>query len=119
MCKCVLYFCHRVTTQLQLTNIYHILGVFAPCNWSSSNISYFFTVPALIIHAHQISLPDHRVPQINQLCCLTYNFDEVLKLALKINEVSTLVSCEAANKRWLNKELLALGKEAHCDKREQ
>ena len=23
-CKCVLYYCHRVTTQLQLTNIYHI-----------------------------------------------------------------------------------------------
>ena len=78
----------------------HVLGVFAPCNWSSSNISYFFfTVPALIIHADQISLPDPRVPQINQLCCLTYNFDEVLKIALKINEVSTLVSCEAENKR--------------------
>ena len=26
VCKCVLYYCHRVTTQLQLTNIsYHIL----------------------------------------------------------------------------------------------
>jgi len=56
-------------------------------------------VPALIIHVDQISLPDPRVPQINQLCCLTYNFDEVLKIALKINEVSTLVSCEAENKR--------------------
>ena len=25
MCKCVLYYCHQVTTQLQLTNIYHIM----------------------------------------------------------------------------------------------
>jgi hypothetical protein len=25
VCKCVLYYCHRVTTQLQLTNIYHII----------------------------------------------------------------------------------------------
>jgi hypothetical protein len=24
VCICVLYFCHRVTTQLQLTNIYHV-----------------------------------------------------------------------------------------------
>ena len=29
MCKCVLYYCHRVLTQLQLTNIsYHILNTF-------------------------------------------------------------------------------------------
>jgi len=25
VCKCVMYYCHRVATQLQLTNIYHII----------------------------------------------------------------------------------------------
>jgi len=28
-CKCVLYYCHRVTTQLQLTNISYIMIIWA------------------------------------------------------------------------------------------
>jgi len=36
VCKCVLYYCHRVLTQLQVTNIsYHIgsdLGRLFPCS---------------------------------------------------------------------------------------
>ena len=34
VCKCVLYYCHWVSTQLQLTNIYHII---------SYHISYHIT----------------------------------------------------------------------------
>jgi len=33
MCKCVLYYCHRVATQLQSTNIsYHIKQIDMPLN---------------------------------------------------------------------------------------
>ena len=27
MCKCVLYYCHRMTTQLQLMNIYQYMNI--------------------------------------------------------------------------------------------
>jgi hypothetical protein len=34
VCKCVLYYCHRVVTQLQLINISHkISQLFSPCQW--------------------------------------------------------------------------------------
>jgi len=36
MCKCVLYYCHRVATQLQLSNIYHITS------WTPQTASYHF-----------------------------------------------------------------------------
>ena len=41
VCKCVLYYCHRVTTQLQLTNIsYHIILYHITLYHISYHISY-------------------------------------------------------------------------------
>ena len=37
VCKCVLYYCHRVSTELRLTNICHI--IMPPGNNHSSNLS--------------------------------------------------------------------------------
>ena len=50
MCKCVLYYCHRLTTQLQLTNIsYHIISHH---HYSPTRISYHIT-SSLQSNAHR------------------------------------------------------------------
>ena len=47
VCKCVLYYCHRVTTQLQLTNIsYHvILWILSSHSKMCQNMGYAFHNP--------------------------------------------------------------------------
>jgi hypothetical protein len=65
VCVCVLYYCHRVATQLQLTNISHIISTLDGYEWSDSfsgqitqgqkdphfflSITYFDTFPVNII----------------------------------------------------------------------
>jgi hypothetical protein len=38
VCKCVLYYCHRVSTQLHLTNISHQIILTSTCGWSDTNV---------------------------------------------------------------------------------
>jgi hypothetical protein len=57
MCKCVVYFCHRVTSQLQLTNIsYHIVSYHTISYHNDSlsqtpdNNPYYIHLPWNIVH---------------------------------------------------------------------
>ena len=47
VCKCVLYYCHRVKTQLQLTNIsYHYPPVYQVVRSSKFNYDYYCNLQA-------------------------------------------------------------------------
>ena len=50
MCKCVLYFCHRVTTQLQLTNISRM----STRSWKANSSDVGISVPALTASAFDL-----------------------------------------------------------------
>jgi len=57
VCKCVLYYCHRVLTQLQLTNIsYHII-----CEESRVEKKSFFLCTVLLPDNGQSKRPQHVV----------------------------------------------------------
>ena len=63
VCKCVLYFCHRVTTQLQLTNIsYHIIL------YQTINIFYLC---GLLVSNPSASSPQTRIKLVFANCLTT------------------------------------------------
>jgi len=56
VCKCVLYYCHRVSTQLQLKNIsYHIPDNSEHCTWSPVTLTLF--------QSHRLSRPNKGVEE--------------------------------------------------------
>jgi len=79
VCICVLYYCHRLATQLQLTNIYHII---------SYHIISYHIISYHIISYHIISYISYRtisyiisyiisyhiLSQINQVHALSTSF---------------------------------------------
>ena len=56
VCKCVLYYCHRVATQLQLTNIsHHIISYHTiSCHVMSCHVTYHHIISYHIISYHII-----------------------------------------------------------------
>jgi hypothetical protein len=59
VCKCVLYYCHRMSTQLQLTNIsYHINN---------------FTISVLYVEDFTVSLTAAQRKTIHSYCSLPYD----------------------------------------------
>ena len=94
----------------------HVFAVFALWNSSPSSISsFFYKVPALVIHEHKICLPDSKGPQIKQLCCLTYKlWWSFINSTLRLMRSERESPATPKIKLWLHTELLS-GKEADCD----
>ena len=56
VCKCVLYYCHQVSIQLQLTNIYHIINWNTQLVWNSCvNMAVLVSCRKIIMNAEKIT----------------------------------------------------------------
>jgi len=73
MCKCVMYYCHRLSTQLQLTNMSNSLFKYLaiPCDCCSHCLRYIVTNVALNLKLFWIQNVPSRwqcITEVLQLC---------------------------------------------------
>ena len=92
MCKCVLYYCHRVATQLQLTDIsYHIISyhIISSYHIVSYRIVSYRIISYRIISYHIISY--HIISYIISYHIISYTSDS--KEPNGINQLAASNSC--------------------------
>jgi len=83
VCKCVLYYCHRVSNQLRLTNISYLIikGTFSlnlPQPLALDDTTYFSWSPCTIFfyQFHSRSFTARKERCIKQHCCLQQAVDD-------------------------------------------
>jgi hypothetical protein len=107
VCKCALYYCHRVSTQLQLRNIYHIfssssssigattLGGFWPALRFHSTIFYLYTSLSTFSISSSLNLLLGQAISVLVFLLVLMNMVPIQLIFLTVLVVSILITCAA------------------------
>ena len=77
VCKCVLYYCHRVSTQLQLTNVYHIIYLLRKLRKDAATLRQYF---CLILQTQNVFNTHVRKLRVVTSIYRSYELAEVLQM---------------------------------------